>query len=138
MAESLTQHIEKKTPLTPEEKEKLFQQISEAHKIIEDNESELVAKSEEYKDLKKQLESINDEQNAIVVQCLRFYRLGYSTKLVECNVTYVKGEAIFTDKETGEIVEQRPLTEGEQTRLNSNIIIRDAEEIIRKSTESED
>jgi hypothetical protein len=54
---------------------------------------------------------------------------------VQCRVTYDKNVAIFTDKETGEIVEKREMTEEEQLKLTSEW--RDAEEVIRADSEKD-
>jgi hypothetical protein len=52
---------------------------------------------------------------------------------VACIVKYSGKIAIFTDKQTGEIIEKRELTEEEQLRLASQW--KDAEEIIREDNE---
>ncbi len=36
---------------------------------------------------------------------------------VEANVTYEKGVVKYVDKDTGEILEERPMTQEEQMRL---------------------
>lgn len=53
----------------------------------------------------------------------------------EADVNYEKGIVKFLDKETGEIIEERPMTQDEQLRLNS--IATDAEKIIRQARQEE-
>jgi hypothetical protein len=129
VSENLTQRIEIKKPLTADEKDDLLKKISDAREVIEDETDRLKIHKDDSKE-------ICDTQNDIITNCIDVYRKGYTSKLAECSVKYNDGEATFTDMATGEIVEQRPMTEAEQLRLTSNFI--DAEKIIRDSTKNEE
>lgn len=125
VSENLTQRIEVKTPLTADEKDDLLKQISDARQIIEEQTEDLKIHRETVKDT-------CDTQDDIISKCVGIYRKGYNSKIVECEVRYSDGNATFTDIITGEIVEQRPMTETEQLRLTSKFI--DAENIIREDS----
>jgi len=57
-------------------------------------------------------------------------RSGYEMRQREAQVLYKDGIAKFLDKETGEVLEERPLTEDEQLRLTGKRV--DAEELVRQ------
>jgi hypothetical protein len=128
VSENLTQRIEIKKPLTADEKDNLLKKISDARSIIETETDELKIHRESVKDT-------CDAQDDIITNCVEVYRKGYNSKLAECSVKYKDNEATFTDMATGEIVDQRPMTEAEQLRLTSNFI--DAEKIIRADSDKE-
>ncbi len=75
-------------------------------------------------------------QEGILNSCAEKLRSGYEMRPIECDVKYDNGMAKFTNIASGEIVEERPMTQDEQMRLNERRI--DAEVIIRQSREEED
>ena len=127
-SETLTQRIEVKKPLTADEKDELLKQISDAREMIEEQTEDLKIHRESVKD-------ICDAQDDIISKCVELYRKGYNSKMVECEVKYSDGETTFFDVNSGEIVEQRPMTETEQLRLTSKFV--DAENIIREDSDNE-
>ena len=60
-------------------------------------------------------------------------RTGYEMRSKECNVKYENDLIKFVDKETGEVLEERPMTKDEQLRLTGERV--DAEQIIREDNE---
>lgn len=125
----ITRNIEIKTPLTPDQIKDILQKVSEAHLEIE-------RQQEELKIARESCKSECERQDEIISQCLARYRRGYDVKTCECFAKYENGEATFTDAKTGEIVEQRAISEEEQLQLSSNRI--DAEDIIRQASDEED
>ena len=75
------------------------------------------------------------EQEGIMNKCAEKLRSGYEMRSRQCNVTYDKNIVKYIDKETGEVLEERPMTEDEQLRLTGQRI--DAEQIIRQAREEE-
>jgi len=75
-------------------------------------------------------------QEGILHSCAEKVRSGYEIRPVECDVKYDEGTAKFTDKATGEVVEERPMTQDEQMRLTEHRI--DAEVVIRQAREEEE
>ncbi len=117
-----------KTPLTPEQKDNLLKECTEADALITKVNEELDAHKETVKGIIK-------EQDMKISSAYAVYRKGYTTKLVECTVTYKDGEVTFVDKE-GVIVDQRAITEEEQLMLSENRV--DAEVIIRADRQRQD
>lgn len=128
----LTTNIEVKTSLNPEKKDSLLKQISDAYKIIGENNLSLMA----HKEAMTLLKEANEKESEKVASIIAIYDKGYESKMVECVAKYEKGEATFTDVHTGEVVEQRAITEEEQLRLSGKSI--DAEQIIRQASKEED
>jgi hypothetical protein len=60
-------------------------------------------------------------------------RSGYTMMAKECYLEYTKTTVKYVDKETGEILEERPLTEDEQLQLTGERT--DAEKLIRRDAE---
>jgi len=90
-------------------------------------------------DLKEKSKAVSGEigeQESLISSILSKYHNGFEVKNVECKATYLDGEVTFTDALTGEIVEQRAMTEEEQLQLSEGRI--DAEDIIRQASKEED
>ncbi len=127
--EKLTRNIEVKKQFTDEQKIEILKQISDADALIAGKNLDLVTLKEQTAAIK---ESIEQQYDIMSTLCAN-YRRGYVSRIVECEARYIDGEATFTDIKTGEIVEQRPITEAEQLQLNGNRV--DAEDIIRQDND---
>jgi hypothetical protein len=131
---NITKTIQIKVPFTDAQIKELLQQISDADVVISEKNDELADLKEQEKALKEQIEGQHDIMSQLCAQ----YRLGSTLRNVECNVSYDKGIAKYTDVETGEVVDEHPITESEQLFLNEGKIIRDAEDLIREDTKKQD
>jgi len=74
-------------------------------------------------------------QEGILHSCAEKLRSGYEMRPKEVSVNYDKGLVKYVDKETGEILEERSMTQDEQLRLSDVRI--DAEDIIRQARKEE-
>ena len=74
-------------------------------------------------------------QEGILNSCAEKLRFGYEMRPVECDVKYDNNIAKFVNMASGEVVEERPMTQDEQMRLNERRI--DAEVLIRQSSQEE-
>ena len=122
----MTINIQQKRKVTEKEKSGLLSEIVEADEII----TNLTIELKEYTADKK--EAI-EELRLIIGRCCRLARDGFEEETHECEASYVDGVAKFTDIHSGEVVEERPMTEKEQLALSEHII--DAEQIIRGDRE---
>jgi hypothetical protein len=133
--EAMTHVVWVKKPLTPEQKIELGQKMADADERLSAKSDELEAITDTFKETRKQLEgemsAIQDELHAHATS----FRRGYEELRRECVATYEGTKVSFADKDTGEIVEEREMTEAEQMRLSGNMV--DAEDIIRKAREEE-
>ena len=132
VAVPITRNIQVKTPLTPEKKDELFKQISEAYGVIREKNFEI----ENLKERTKVLKEAVEQQQSIVASIVAVYDKGFEEKTVECYAKYENGEATFTDIKTGEIVEQRTMNDSEQMMLSTHA--QDAEDFIRQANKEED
>ena len=73
------------------------------------------------------------ELEARMSQCGEYLRSGYMMKPKECYLEYSKTTVKYVDKETGEIIEERPMTEDEQLQLTGQRT--DAEVLIRRDND---
>jgi hypothetical protein len=128
MSDEMTLSTWIKIPYTDGEKIDLANQIVEAEASIIGTTEELKGIQDEYKD---KIKGFQVELH----ECASKYRKGYEEVQKECFVKYDGDKAIFTDKETGEILEERELTEAEQMRLSGKIV--DAEDVIRQASEED-
>jgi hypothetical protein len=123
----MTTIVETKREYTDGEKIEFGKHIVEAMGLINEKEVELKEFAKSIKDEITAQETIMNE-NAVKL------RQGYEMTSIMCFVTYDDNKiAIFTNKDTGEVVERRELTEEEQLRLNSQW--KDAEAVIREDNE---
>jgi hypothetical protein len=129
--QGMARAIEVKIPLTTEKKDEILKTISDADAESEKLELALKAYAKEQKDL-------IDQQNAIAREALNSYRKGYFVKEVKATVAYDKNVATFYDVDTGEKVDERPMTEAEQLSLTSNRTVMDADEFVRRANAKED
>ena len=125
----LVQTIEVKYKYTDNELLGFSRELCEAYNII-------TAKELELKQFSSAIKEEKEIQEDIIADRAFKINAGYEMKPVQCTVKYDNGIVTFTNKENGEIMEQRPITEEEQLRLNSNWV--DAEKVIRDDSEKEE
>jgi hypothetical protein len=126
--ETLTQTVWVKIPYTNEQKIEFADAMVQADSMINDKHDELKAIQDDYKEQIKVLEV------AFHDAALK-YKKGYDEVKKDCIPTYEGNIVRYADKDTGEIVEEREMTEAEQLRLSAKLI--DAEEVIRQSHKEE-
>lgn len=129
--DNLTQTIYVKYTFNDKELLELSRKMAGAEAAID-------RKMEELKSVSTTIKADIAVQEGILHSSAEKLRSGYEMRPREANVKYEKGVIKYVDKETGEILEERPMTQEEQLRLNSNSVIRDAEDIIRESEEDEE
>ena len=125
---NLTETIWIKCVLTNDEIVELAQKMARAEATVSE-------KSDQLKSVSTTIKAEITTQEGILHSCAEKLRSGYEMRPKETDVSYEKGIVKFVDKKTGEILEERPMTQDEQLRLNSTRI--DAEEIIRQANEEE-
>ncbi len=100
-------------------------------KMMADAIEKINEKGIELKEFSTAIKSQVAEQESILADCASKISKGYEMTSIHCYVVYGSDgkTATFTNKETGEVVEERELTEEEQMWLTSQW--KGAEEIIR-------
>lgn len=107
----------------------LAQEMSRAQSVIADKTDEL----------KSAVASIKAEiamQETVSNSCAKKLCAGYEMLPKECVVTYDKGIAKYVDKHSGEVLQERGMTEEEQLKLTEKRI--DAETVIREASANEE
>ncbi len=100
-------------------------------------EAAISRKTEELKSVSTTIKADMAVQESILHGCAEKLRSGYEMRPRECLVDYTtKGMVKYVDKETGEVLEERPITQDEQLRLSGKVT--DAEDVIRQSREEEE
>jgi len=132
----LTEFIWIKKPFTSEQKIELGRQMADADERLSGKEAELGAETEAYKDRKKKLESEMITIQSELHEHARKFRDGFDDVHIECTVKYEGNRKLSYDKDSGELVEDRELTEAEQMRLSGKAI--DAEQVIRHADDEDD
>jgi len=99
-------------------------------------EASISEKTDQLKSVSTTIKAEITTQEGILHNCAEKLRSGYEMRPREADVSYEKGIVKYVDKETGEIIEERQMTQDEQLRLNANMT--DAEQIIRQAREEED
>ena len=122
----MTQFIDKKRQYSDQEIMKYSHEMAEAMEVIEN-------KTLEQKEFDKKIKDEIAGQEGIMSDCAVRIRKGFEVIPVECAVTYKEKIVTFAEKSTGEIVEQREMTEEEQLHLTDKWV--DAEKIIREDSE---
>lgn len=97
------------------------------------SEAAINEKMDELKSISTSIKADIAAQEGILHSCAEKLRSGYEMRQKETRVEYSNGIVAYVDKTTGEILEQREMTEDEQLRLTGTRI--DAEDIIRESSE---
>ncbi len=92
-------------------------------------------KMEELKSVATTIKADIAIQEGVLHSCAEKVRSGYEMRPKEVGVNYEKGMVKYVDKASGEILEERPMTEDEQLRLVGKRV--DAEQIIREASAEE-
>jgi len=121
--DGLTKTLWQRHTLTEKERLQLGAQMAQAEAMIR-------GKQDELKSITDSLKADISAQVAIMHSCAEKLRSGFSELPKECDVAYAKGMVKYVDKDTGEILEERPMTEEEQLQLSEHR--EDAESAIRR------
>lgn len=126
----LTETIYTKHVFTDKEQLELARKMARAEAVISE-------KTDELKSATTTIKADIAIQEGILHSSSEKLRSGYEMRQREALVVYKDGIAKFLDKETGELLEERPLSEDEQLRLTGKRV--DAEKLVRQDEEdSED
>ena len=126
--DSLVETIWVKHVLTGDEVMELAQKMARAEANINE-------KGDQLKSVSTAIKAEIVTQEGILHNCAEKLRSGYEMRPKEVDVNYDKGIVKYVDKGTGEILEERPMTQDEQLRLSGARI--DAEDTIREAREKE-
>ncbi len=126
--ENLTATIYTKHIFTGEEAMELAHRMASAEATIS-------RKMEELKSVTTTIKADIATQEGILHSCAEKLRSGYEMRPREADVKYEKGMVKYVDKDTGEILEERPLTQEEQMHLSETRV--SAEQVIREASEEE-
>ena len=99
-------------------------------------ESLIAEKSDTLKSVTTAIKAEIAAQEEILHSCAEKLRSGYEMRPQEADVKYESGVVKYVDKDTGEILKERPMTKDEQLKLTEQAT--DAEDIIREASEEED
>ncbi len=122
----LTQTLWRRHTFDDKERLVLASQMAQAEAMIR-------GKQDELKSVTDAIKADISVQVALLHSCAEKLRSGFYEIPKECNVSYAKGIVKYVDKDTGEILEERPMTDGEQATLAG--ARRDAESLIRQDNE---
>ena len=132
----MTHTVWVKKPLTADEKIELGSKMADADERLSAKSDELDAETDAFKDTRKRLEGeMSVIQSELHDHAMKFRR-GHEEIRKECVATYEGTIVRFADKDTGEIVEEREMTEDEQMRLSGQMV--DAEQVIRMARAKDD
>lgn len=132
----LTQMVWVKKLFTDEQKIELGKQMADAEERLSAKSEELDAEADAFKETKKRLEGEMSGIQTELHDHAKMFRQGYNEVQVDCFVTYYDDKMVrFTDKVTGEVVEEREMTEAEQLRLSGKMV--DAEQVIREASKED-
>jgi hypothetical protein len=121
-----TRHLTR--AFTTEEKEAMMQEMFSEQDAIGEKECELDA-------YKKQVQAEISQHEATIGVLKNKLRTGYEKIPVQCIVKYDGGKAKYYRKDTGEFVDERPMSDHEQMNLAGGFT--DAEQIIRADSEKQ-
>jgi hypothetical protein len=113
---------------TPEEKESMLQEMFSEQDAIGEKEDELDA-------FKKQVSAEIAQHEANVGVLKNKLRTGYEKIPVSCVIKYEENKAKYYRKDTGEFLDERPMSDREQMNLAGGFT--DAEQIIRADSEKQ-
>lgn len=126
--DNLTETIYVKYVFTDKELLEMSRRMARAEAAINE-------KMDELKSVSTTIKADIATQEGILHSCAEKLRSGYEMRLKEVEVKYEKGIVKYVDKDSGEILEERPMTQEEQLRLSGTRI--DADKIIRESSKEE-
>jgi uncharacterized FlaG/YvyC family protein len=91
----------------------ISRKMANAHNIISEKEDVL-------KSFASTIKADIAQQEAVIHQCSEWIRSGYEMKQRECSLRYeVENYMVkYLDKDTGEIVDERPMTNDEQLKMS--------------------
>ena len=98
-------------------------------------EANINEKSDQLKSVSIAIKAEIATQEGILHSSAEKLRSGYEMRPTEADVKYEKGIVKYVDKETGEIIEERPMTQEEQLRLSPAWV--DAEKVIQQARDEE-
>ncbi len=124
----MTETVQVKRELTQVESLDLAQTMARA-------EATMGEKADDLKSVTAQIKADIAVQEAVLHACAEKLRSGYKMVSIECVVKYDKGTATYADKDSGEIIETRHMTQEEQLRLSEHRV--DAEQVIRQASKEE-
>ncbi len=124
--DTLTETIYVKHQFSSEENLILAQKMARAEATIREKEDTL-------KSVATTIKAEIATEEGILHSCAEKLRSGYEMRPRECNLKYEQGLVVYVDKETGEILEKRSMTQEEQLRLSGTAV--DAEQVIRQARE---
>lgn len=127
--DNLTQTMYVKYIFIDKERLEMAQKMASAEATIS-------RKMEELKSVTTTIKADIATQEGILHSFSEKIRSGYEMRPKEVDVRYEKGMVKYVDKETGEVLEERLMTQDEQLRLSGTRI--DAEKIIREAREKEE
>ena len=99
-------------------------------------EATIAEKSDTLRSVMSAIKAEITTQEGILHSCAERLRSGYEMRPKEADLKYESGIVKYVDKETGEIIQERPMTKDEQLKLTGKVT--DAEDIIRQASEEED
>ncbi len=108
------------------------EEVMELARKMAGAEATISRKMEELKSVSTTIKADIAIQEGILHSSAEKLRSGYEMRPKEADVKYEKGVIKYVDKDTGEILEERPMTQDEQLRLSGTRT--DAEQIIRESS----
>ena len=127
--ENLSETIWVKHVFESEEVLELGQKMARAESVISE-------KADQLKSVTTAIKAEIAQHEAVLHTCTEKLRSGYEMRPKEVDIQYESGIVKYVDKDTGEIIEERPMTQDEQLRMTGTRI--DAEDIIREASENED
>ena len=123
---NLTRTVWVKHLFTGEEIIELGQKMARSEAIMSE-------KADTLKSVSTAIKAEIASEEGVLHSCAERLRSGYEMRPKDCTLEYGKGIVKYIDKGTGEILEERPMTQEEQMALTSTVT--DAEDIIRKDRE---
>lgn len=129
MADNLTHTIYVKYTFGDKESLDLSRKMARALAAISE-------KGDELKSVSTTIKADIAVQEGILHSCAEKLRSGYEMRPVEADVKYEKGIVKYVDRDTGEILEERPVTQDEQLMFSGKRT--DAEDIIRRDREEQE
>ena len=135
MNQPLTQTIGVKVPYTDEQKLTLGKLMAESMKMIEGKEAELESLKEQFKEAADEIKDAIAGYDSDLRLAASKLRDGFEEVQKECVVKYEDNIAKFYDKDSGDLVDERELTEAEQMRLSGRMV--DAEDVIREASKED-
>lgn len=130
MTEPFTKTIYVKHEFTQEEMLALSAQMARA-------EAEISEKADELKSVSSTIKADIAIQEGILHKCAEKLRSGYEMRLKEATVKYESGIVKYLDKDTGEILEERPMSQEEQMQLSKGNFM-DIETLTQQENEPEE